>query len=67
MTDIDETSLAVDALLDGLLLPDDPALAAALADSQAAGMPPIEVSPQSARLLYLLTRTPRENKCIPIS
>ena len=56
MTDIDETSLAVDALLDGLLLPDDPALAAALADSQAAGMPPIEVSPQSARLLYLLTR-----------
>lgn len=45
-----------DALLDGLLLRDDPALTAALTDSQAAGLPPIEVSPQSARLLYLLTR-----------
>ena len=56
MTEIDETSLAVDALLDGLLLGEDPVLAAALADSQAAGLPPIEVSPQSARLLYLLTR-----------
>ena len=33
-----------------------PALAAALADSAAAGLPPIEVSAQSARLLYLLTR-----------
>ena len=48
--------LRADALLDDLLLGDDPALAAALADSQAAGLPPIEVSPQSARLLYLLTR-----------
>ena len=56
MTEIDETSLAVDALLDGLLLGEDPVLAAALADSHAAGLPPIEVSPQSARLLYLLTR-----------
>ena len=56
MTDIDETSLAVDALLNDLLLGQDPVLAAALADSQAAGLPPIEVSPQSARLLYLLTR-----------
>lgn len=45
-----------DALLDDLLLDDDPALAAALTDSQAAGLPAIEVSPQSARLLYLLTR-----------
>lgn len=45
-----------DALLDDLLLGDDPALTAALADSHAAGLPPIEVSPQSARLLYLLTR-----------
>ena len=47
---------AADALLDRLLLGDDPALAAALADQAAAGLPPIEVSPQSARLLYLLTR-----------
>lgn len=48
--------LAVEALLDGLLLGEDPALTAALADSQAAGLPPIELSAQSARLLYLLTR-----------
>ena len=46
----------IDALLDDLLLGEDAALAAALVDSQAAGLPPIEVSPQSARLLYLLTR-----------
>ena len=48
--------LAVDELLDRLLLGEDPALAAALSDSQAAGLPPIEVSRQSAQLLYLLTR-----------
>ncbi len=47
---------AVDELLDRLLLADDPALSAALADSSAAGLPPIEVSAQSGRLLYLLTR-----------
>lgn len=47
---------AADALLDRLLLGADPGLDAALADSAAAGLPPIEVSPQSARLLYLLTR-----------
>ncbi|AQT78148.1 methyltransferase [Mycolicibacterium litorale] len=46
----------VDELFDRLLLDDDPALAAALADSAAAGLPAIEVSPQSAQLLYLLTR-----------
>ncbi len=48
--------LAVDALLDRLVLDDDQALTAALAESQAAGLPPIEVSAQHARLLYLLTR-----------
>lgn len=51
-----EQWLAVDDLLDRVLLDEDPALRAALADSQAAGLPPIEVSAQSARLLYLLTR-----------
>ena len=48
--------LPTDALLDGLLLGEDVALSAALADSQNAGLPPIEVSPQTARLLYLLVR-----------
>ena len=51
-----EQWLPTAALLDDLLLGEDQALTAALADSQAAGLPPIEVSPQSARLLYLLTR-----------
>jgi predicted O-methyltransferase YrrM len=44
----------VDALLDRLLLDEDPALTAALADSDAAGLPPIAVSPQYGKLLYLL-------------
>lgn len=48
--------LAVDALLDRLLLGDDATLRSALAESQSAGLPPIEVSRQSAQLLYLLTR-----------
>ncbi|HPZ94942.1 MAG TPA: O-methyltransferase [Mycobacterium sp.] len=58
MTDgaVPEQWQVVDELLDRLLLADDPALSAALADSSAAGLPPIEVSAQSGRLLYLLTR-----------
>lgn len=48
--------IAVDGLLDRLLIGDDPALHAALADSQEAGLPPIEVSAQSARMLYLLVK-----------
>lgn len=48
--------LAVDALLDWMVLGEDAALEAALAESQSAGLPPIEVSAQHARLLYLLTR-----------
>ncbi len=46
----------VDALLDRALLGADSALAAALADSAAAGLPSIAVSPQSGQFLYLLTR-----------
>jgi predicted O-methyltransferase YrrM len=48
--------LGVDALLGDILLGEDRALRAALADSQAAGLPPIEVSAQTARLLYLLVK-----------
>jgi len=47
---------SVDALFDQLLLAPDNALTAALADSAAAGLPAIEVSPQSAQLLGLLVR-----------
>ena len=50
------TGPAVDELLNRVLLGDDPALVAALADSHAAGLPPIEVSPQAGQLLRLLAR-----------
>lgn len=46
----------MDHLLDELLLGEDPPLTAALADSAAAGLPPIEVSPQAAHFLGLLVR-----------
>ncbi|ANW68107.1 methyltransferase [Mycobacterium sp. djl-10] len=43
-------------MLNRTVLAEDPVLDAALADSAAAGLPPIEVSPQSAQLLGLLVR-----------
>lgn len=58
--------LPTDALLDGLLLGEDAVLSAALADSQAAGLPPIEVSAQSARLLYLLARISGARRALEI-
>lgn len=44
----------VDDFLTGPLGLDDPVLAAALADSEAAGLPPIQVSPPQGKLLHLL-------------
>jgi len=46
----------VDELLNRVVLGEDPALAAALADSTAAGLPSIEVTPQAAKFLGLLVR-----------
>ena len=48
--------VAVDQLLNDVLLGEDPALTAALADSTAAGLPAIEVTPQAAHFLGLLIR-----------
>ncbi|MFI5609363.1 O-methyltransferase [Amycolatopsis sp. NPDC051903] len=48
---------AVDDYLGDALLPADPVLDAALADSDAAGLPAIAVSPTQGRLLNLLART----------
>ena len=61
MADVDDAIgpgdwLPTEALLDRLILGEDPALIAALAESQAAALPPIEVSAQGARLLYLLAK-----------
>jgi len=47
---------AVDEYIGGLLLQPDPALDAALTDSAAAGLPPINVSPAQGKLLQLLAQ-----------
>jgi predicted O-methyltransferase YrrM len=45
---------AVDAYLTDVLVPSDPVLEAALKDSEAAGLPPINVAPNQGKLLQLL-------------
>src|SRR5271156_4483988 len=47
---------AVDQYTTALLMPHDAALDAALADSEAAGLPPISVSPSQGKLLMLLAQ-----------
>src|SRR5262245_15968274 len=47
---------AVDRYLEGVLIPSDPALDVALADSAAAGLPAISVSPTQGKFLHLLAR-----------
>jgi predicted O-methyltransferase YrrM len=47
---------AVDQYTTGLLLPTDPALDAALASSESAGLPSISVSPSQGKLLMLLAQ-----------
>ena len=47
---------AVDRYITDLLLPADPVLDAALADSAAAGLPAINVTPNQGKLLHLLAR-----------
>jgi predicted O-methyltransferase YrrM len=51
-----DTWTDVDRYLTDLLMPPDPALTAALADSAAAGLPAINVSPPLGKLLHLLAR-----------
>jgi predicted O-methyltransferase YrrM len=52
-----ETWTAVDEYVGGLLAPHDDALSAAVAESQAAGLPPIQVSPPQGKLLSILAKT----------
>lgn len=47
---------AVDHYIDGLLVPPDAALDAAIETSTAAGLPPINVTPSQGKLLHLLAR-----------
>jgi predicted O-methyltransferase YrrM len=48
---------AVDDYVGELLAPHDAALEAALAAAEAAGLPPIQVSPPQGKLLYLLAKS----------
>ncbi len=57
---------AVDDYLGGLLRTSDPALAAALADSAAAGLPPINVAPNQGKLLELLAKSSGARRILEI-
>ena len=47
---------SVDQYINGLFVPSDPVLDAALEASAAAGLPPIQVSPSQGKLLHLFAR-----------
>ncbi|MFL6076787.1 MAG: O-methyltransferase [Mycobacteriales bacterium] len=51
---MDPRWIEVDEYFTGLLAPPDPALAAALAGADRAGLPPAHVAPNQGKLLYLL-------------
>jgi predicted O-methyltransferase YrrM len=51
-----EVWTAVDQYINGLLVPGDPLLDAALASSAAANLPAIQVSPPQGKMLHLLAR-----------
>jgi len=57
MSSDEATWSAVDDFINGALIPPDDALAAALRDTEAAGLPPINVTPAQGRLLHILAQT----------
>jgi predicted O-methyltransferase YrrM len=57
---------AVDQYTTGLLIPSDPALEEALRASEAAGLPPINVSPSQGKFLMLLVRLARASQILEI-
>jgi len=56
-TEIQDQWTEVDRYIGNLLLPSDPALAAAVEESAAAGLPTIQVSPTQGKMLYVLARS----------
>ena len=48
--------VTLDGYIDGLFAPEDPVLTAAVADAEAAGLPPIQVSAGQGKFLYLLAK-----------
>jgi len=63
MTDIFS---AVDGYIEGLFAKEDEALAGAVADMKAAGMPEISVSPVLGKLLFVLAKTARARRILEI-
>jgi predicted O-methyltransferase YrrM len=53
----EQSWIEVDEYVSGLLAPHDEALEAALRESEAAGLPAIQVSPPQGKLLHLLARS----------
>jgi predicted O-methyltransferase YrrM len=62
----EETWVAVESYLDGLLIAADAALNAALADSAKAGLPEIAVSASQGKLLHLLAKMQGARKILEI-
>lgn len=56
----------VDAYIEDLLVPSDDALARGLEDAEKAGLPPINVSPNEGKLLYLIARMARAARVLEI-
>ncbi|HTW42773.1 MAG TPA: O-methyltransferase [Solirubrobacteraceae bacterium] len=57
---------AVDAYIEQQLIGEDPVLEAALADSAAAGLPPIALTPAQAKLLHLIARIHRAERILEL-
>jgi caffeoyl-CoA O-methyltransferase len=51
-----ELAQQVDSYIESLLVPEDPILAANIANAEAAGLPSINVSPNLGKFMYLITR-----------
>ncbi|HTV14237.1 MAG TPA: O-methyltransferase [Acidobacteriaceae bacterium] len=56
----------VERYVDGLLIPSDPVLEAAINACEAAELPPIAVTPGQGKLLYLLARVQRAKRILEI-
>jgi len=52
----DQLAQKIDSYIESLFVPSDPILSANIANADAAGLPPINVSPNQGKLLYLLAR-----------
>ena len=56
----------VDRYIEGLLVPDDPVLDAALAANASAGLPAHDVSPTQGKLLFLLARLAKAKRVLEV-